>query len=225
MSNSLPTSPSPNYGRGTETALDRVRRSYLQEEGEQALSKSDLQLREQLQATHALLTQYHSPQQAVKILQERYAISEPTAYRRLRDTNELFGDVTRTSKEGVRHVLFEMSMRVFQLAAAAKDEYKQPAPDLKAMNTAIARMAKLKGLDEKDNNALTPEMLARNTYVVNLTVQGPGGQTRTIPLGEVAELAQADPDTYAQLLDSLENSDLTPEQLRGLLDNPNGTAS
>jgi hypothetical protein len=225
MSSSQPTPPNPNYVGGTETPLDRIRASYLQERGEEALSKSDLVLREQLQATHALLLQYHSPQQAVKIIQERYGISQPTAYRRLRDTTELFGDVTRTSKEGVRDILYDMSMRVFQLAAAAKDEYKNPRPDLKAMNTAIARMAKLKGLDEKDNNALTPEMLARNTYVVNLTVQGPGGQTRTIPLAGLDQLASDDPETYAQLLDSMENTDLTPEQMARLLDNPNGTAS
>jgi len=215
----------PNYGQGTETPLDRIRASYMQEGGEARLTKSDQVLREQLQATHALLMQYHSPQQAVKILQERYGISQPTAYRRLRDTTELFGDVTRTSKEGVRDILFEMSMHVFQLAAGRKNEFNLPDPDLKAMNTAIARMSKLKGLDEKDNTALTPEMLARNTYVVNLTVQGPGGQTRTIPLAGLDQLAQEDPDTYAQLLDSMENTDLTPEQMRGLLDNPNGTVS
>lgn len=222
---SLPTTTSPNYGQGTETPLDRIRASYIREGAEGSLSKSDLELREQLQATHALLTQYHSVQQTVKILQERYQVSQPTAYRRVRDTTELFGDVTRTSKEGVRDILFEMSMRVFQLAAGRKNEFKLPDPDLKAMNTAIARMSKLKGLDEKDNNALTPEMLARNTYVVNLTVQGPGGQTKTIPLAGLDQLALDDPDTYAQLLDSVEDSDLTPEQMRGLLDNANGTAS
>jgi len=221
----LPTTTSPNYGQGTETPLDRIRASYIREGAEGSLSKSDLELREQLQATHALLTQYHSVQQTVKILQERYQVSQPTAYRRVRDTTELFGDVTRTSKEGVRDILFEMSMRVFQLAAGRKNEFKLPDPDLKAMNTAIARMSKLKGLDEKDNNALTPEMLARNTYVVNLTVQGPGGQTKTIPLAGLDQLALDDPDTYAQLLDSVEDSDLTPEQMRGLLDNANGTAS
>jgi hypothetical protein len=222
---SLPTTTNPNYGQGTETPLDRIRASYMQEGGEARLTKSDLELREQLQATHALLTQYHSVQQTVKILQERYQVSQPTAYRRVRDTTELFGDVTRTSKEGVRDILFEMSMRVFQLAAGRKNEFKLPDPDLKAMNTAIARMSKLKGLDEKDNNALTPEMLARNTYVVNLTVQGPGGQTKTIPLAGLDQLALDDPNTYAQLLDSVEDSDLTPEQMRGLLDNANGTAS
>ncbi|MGI4873378.1 MAG: hypothetical protein ACRYFX_19645 [Janthinobacterium lividum] len=225
MSNSLPTSPNPNYGQGTETALDRVRASYLQEGGEARLSKSDLVLREQMQATHALLLNYHSPQQAVKILQERFDISQATAYRRLRETTDVFGDVLRPNKEGMRGALYDMSMRVFQLAAAAKDEYNRPAPDLKAMNTAIARMAKLQGLDEKDNNALTPEMLARNTYVVNLTVQGPGGRTKTIPLSGLDQLAEHDPDTYAQLLDSMENSDLTPEQLGGLLDNPHGSKS
>ena len=170
--------------------------------------------------------QYHSPQQVVKILQERYQFSQPTAYRRLRDTTELFGDVSRTSKEAVRDVLYEYSMRVFQLAAGCKNEFKLPDPDLKAMNTAIARMAKLRGLDEKDNNALTPEMLARNTYVVNLTVQGPGGQlVKTIPLAGLDQLALEDPGTYAQLLDSMENSDLTPEQMRGLLNSPDGNAS
>lgn len=225
MSSLQPTPPNPNYGEGTETPLDRIRASYLREGGEKGLSKGDLELREQLQAAHALLMQYHSPQQVVKILQERYQFSQPTAYRRLRDTTELFGDVSRTSKEAVRDVLYEYSMRVFQLAASRKNEFKQPDPDLKAMNTAIARMAKLRGLDEKDNNALTPEMLARNTYVVNLTVQGPGGQTKTIPLAGLDQLALEDPGTYAQLLDSMENSDLTPEQMRGLLDSPDGNAS
>lgn len=224
MSSWQPTSPNPNYGPGTETALDRVRRSYLQEGAEGGLSKSDLELRTQLQATHALLMQYHSMQQTVKVLQERFTISEPTAYRRVRDTTTLFGDVLRTSKDGVRGILYDMSMRVFQQAMAAKDEYKNPRPDLKAANAAIARMAKLQGLDEKDNNALTPEMLARNTYVVNLTVQGPGGQTRTIPLSGLDQLASEDPDTYAQLLESMESTDLTPEQMRGLLNKSNGTA-
>lgn len=213
---SLPaTSPNPNYTGSTETAFDRILASYLQEGAEQRLSKADLARRGELEAAHALLTQYHSLEQAAKIVSERYQVSRATAYRRCNEAIRLFGDVTRAYKDGIRHILYEMSMRVFQLAASRKDEYKQAAPDLKAMNAAIKNMAMLKGLDKEDTNALTPDMLAHKTYVVNISIQGRDGQPQTVALNSLDGI---DPDTYAQLVDAVESTDLSLEQMRGLLD-------
>ena len=213
MENSLPTT-SPNYVGSTETTLDRIRASYLQEGAEQRLTKADRQRRDEIEGTHALLTQYHSLEQAAKISGERWQLSRATAYRRCREALELFGDVTRAYKDGIRHILYEMSMRVFQLAAGRKNEFKQPDPDLKAMNAAIKNMAMLKGLDKEDTNALTPDMLAHKTYVVNISIIGRDGQPQTVALNS---LDRIEPETYAQLVDAAENTDVTLEQMRHLL--------
>lgn len=214
MATSIATSNN-NYTSGTETVFDRIRASYLNEGAEARLSPADIQRRTELEAAHALLVQYHSLEQAAKITRERWGLSQATAYRRCTEAIRLFGDVTRSYKEGLRHILYEMAMRVFQLAAARKDEYKNAAPDLKAMNAAIKNMATLKGLDKEDTNALTPDMLANKTYVVNISIEGKSGQAQTVNLNSLDDI---DPDTYAQLVEAVENTDLSLEQMRGLLE-------
>ena len=208
MSN-LPASNKPNYSSATETALDRIRASYLHEGAEERLTPDDQKRKEHLEAAHGLLVNYHSLEQAVPLLVNRYDISRATAYRRCTEAIRLFGDVTRSYKDGIRHILYEFAMRVFQLAASAK-----PA-DLKAMNASIKNMAILKGLDKDDSNALSPEVLANRTYVLTMVVQGADGSEKSIPLGN--NLNKLDADTYAQLVDAVEKSDPTLAQMEQLL--------
>ncbi len=205
----------PNYTGSTETVLDRIRASYLNEGAEARLSAADIDRRTELEAAHGLLTNYHSLEQAVPLLMARYQLSRATSYRRCNEAIRLLGDVTRAYKDGIRHILYEMAMKVFQLAASRKDEYKSSAPDLKAMNAAIKNMAVLKGLDKEDTNALSPEVLANKTYVVNITIEGSDGKPQTVALNSLDKM---EPETYAQLLDAVENSDLSLEQMRGLLE-------
>lgn len=216
---SLQPTSNPNYTGATETTFDRIRASYLQEGSEERLTKADRQRRDELEGAHALLTQYHSLEQAAKITGERWQLSRATAYRRCTEAIRLFGDVTRAYKDGIRHILYEMSMRVFQLAAGRKNEFKQADPDLKAMNASIKNMAMLKGLDKEDTNALTPDMLAHKTYVVNISIQGRDGQPQTVALNSLDSIDTA---TYAQLVEAVENTDLSLEQMRGLLDKTEG---
>ncbi|WP_022821903.1 hypothetical protein [Hymenobacter norwichensis] len=205
---SLPATSNPNYSPATETALDRIKASYLNEGAEELLSPDDKKRKEQLEAAHGLLVNYHSMEQAVPLLEGRFNISRATAYRRCTEAIRLFGDVTRSYKDGIRHILYEFAMKVFQLAASAKP------PDLKAMNASIKNMAVLKGLDKDDGNALTPEVLANRSYVLNITLQGKDGETKSIDLGNLNKI---DTDTYAQVIDAVEQSDVGLEQMRGLL--------
>ncbi|SHL26550.1 hypothetical protein SAMN02746009_02450 [Hymenobacter psychrotolerans DSM 18569] len=207
MSN-LPSSSNPNYSNATETALDRIRASYLNEGAEERLTDDDKKRKEQLEAAHGLLVNYHSMEQAVPLLTGRFDISRATAYRRCTEAIRLFGDVTRSYKDGIRHILYEFAMKVFQLAATAKP------PDLKAMNASIKNMAILKGLDKDDSNALTPEVLANRSYVLNITLAGSDGQTKTIDLGNLNKI---DGETYAQVVEAVEQSDVGLEEMRGLL--------
>ncbi|WP_460613667.1 hypothetical protein [Hymenobacter seoulensis] len=204
----MPVTSNPNYSSTTETALDRIRASYLHEGAEDRLTPDDKKRKEHLEAAHGLLVNYHSMEQAVPLLVSRYDISRATAYRRCTEAIRLFGDVTRSYKDGIRHILYEFAMKVFQLAASAKP------PDLKAMNGAIKNMSILKGLDKDDSNALSPEVLANRTYVLNVTI-GAGGKDVQVPLGN--NLNKLDPSTYAQLVDAVEKSDPTLAQMEQML--------
>ena len=207
------TPTNPNYSASTETALDRIKAAYLDDSAEARLSAEERLRKEQLEAAHGLLVNYHSLEQAVPLLMGRFTLSRATAYRRCTEAIRLFGDVTRSYKDGIRHILYEYAMKVFQLAAGRKNEFKQPDPDLKAMNTAIKNMAMLKGLDKEDSSALTPEVLGNRSFYLTIIMAG-GGEAKTIDLGDLNKI---EPDTYARVVEAVEQSDLSLEGMQKLL--------
>ncbi|MDO7876001.1 hypothetical protein Q5H93_14755 [Hymenobacter sp. ASUV-10] len=202
----------PNYNKSTETALDRIRASFFDDEEDSGLSTSDLEQKGQLVATHAWLTQGKSVEKTVVLLCARYTIGRATAYRRIRDTTALFGEVTRTHKEGVKHILYEMAMGVFRKAMKAQDKFGNP--DLKAANAAIKNMAILKGLDKEDSTALTPEVLGNKTYVLQISLNGADGKPKTVQLDKLDDMDAA---TYAELVETVERSDVSLDGMRHLL--------
>jgi hypothetical protein len=212
MESSTPTNP--NYTPSTETALDRIKAAFVTEGAEEKLSPEEKVRKEQLEAAHGLLVNYHSLEQAVPLLMGRYGISKATAYRRCNEAIRLFGDVTRSYKDGIRHILYEFAMKVFQLAAGRKNEFKQADPDLKAMNTAIKNMAMLKGLDKEDSSALTPEVLGSKHYYLTVNIGGPTNAQETIDLGDLDKI---EPGTYARIVEAVEKSDLSLEGMEKLL--------
>jgi hypothetical protein len=201
----------PNYNARTETALDRIRGSFFDEEDDSKLSESELEQKGQLVATHAWLTQGKSVERTVVMLCARYTIGRATAYRRIRDATVLFGEVTRTHKEGIKHILYEMAMLVFRKALKSQDKFGNP--DLKAANAAIKNMAILKGLDKEDSTALTPEVLGNKSYYLTINV-GAAGQAKTIELGSLDKL---EPETYAEIVAAVEQTDLSLEGMQKLL--------
>ncbi|MBJ6109443.1 hypothetical protein JAO73_10490 [Hymenobacter sp. BT523] len=211
MENLAPTNP--NYAPSTETALDRIKASYLNEGAEAKLTADEKRRKEELEGAHGLLVNYHSLEQAVPLLMGRYSISKATAYRRCTEAMRLFGDVTRSYKDGIRHILYEYAMKVFQLAAGRKNEFKQPDPDLKAMNAAIKNMAMLKGLDKEDSSALTPEVLGDRHFYLTIHMGGTG-ETKNIDLGNLNKI---EPETYAKVVEAVEASDLSLEGMEKLL--------
>ncbi|WP_066621127.1 hypothetical protein [Rufibacter roseus] len=162
-----------------DTRIDRIYFSYLEEDGEEKLSDKDKELRDQLEAAWGLLVQYHSFEQAVPLLVSRFKFSRATAYRVLNQCTQLFGDVTQVSKQGLRHILYEYSMKVFQLAAT------QRPPDLAAMNRAIKNMAMLKGLDQNDVNGYDAELMEAHTYVMQLMTSS--GVAKTVNLDNIQD--------------------------------------
>ncbi|GAB3743073.1 hypothetical protein GCM10027594_22370 [Hymenobacter agri] len=201
----------PNYTTGTETSLDRIRASFFEDEEEDRLSPAELEQKGQLVATHAWLTQGKSPEKTVGLLCGRYGIARATAYRRIRDSTALFGEVTRTHKDGIKHILYEMSMLVFRKALKAQDKFGNP--DLKSANAAIKNMAALKGLDKEDSSALTPEVLGNRSFYLTIHMGGASAE-KTIDLGNLDKI---EPETYAEVVRAVEASDLSLEGMEKLL--------
>jgi hypothetical protein len=75
-------------------------------------------------------------------------------------------------------------------------------------------MAMLKGLDKEDSSALTPEVLGSKSYYLTINIGGAGGQAKTIELGSLDKI---EPDTYAEIVASVEQSDLSLEGMTKLL--------
>jgi len=198
----------PNYNENTETALDRIRASFFDEGDapDAGLSEAELAQKAELVCAHANRTEGKSLEKTVKLLIARYGMSRATAYRRCRDASVLFADVTRTHKEGERQIVYEMAQRAYRDAAKLGDA--------KGMNGAIANMIKLKGLDKDDTTALTPEILGSKNYYLTVQVGEGKGAQKTIDLGKLESI---DAGTYTEVLEAVEQSDLSLVGMQQLL--------
>ncbi len=195
--------------KGKDTLLDRLYDSYLDEEAEDSLSETDKKKRSIIEAAWSLLVNYHSFEQSLPLLMSRFEISRATAYRMLNNATKLFGDVTQTNKQGLRHILYEYSMKVFQLAATQKP------PDLKQMNTAIKNMAMLKGLHADDTSAFDAELLQAHTYLIQISA-GEGKAPLTLDTAKIASLPEHE---YVEVVDAVESMGLGDESIDNILDN------
>lgn len=195
--------------KGKDTLLDRLYDSYLDEEAEDGLSETDKKKRSIIEAAWSLLVNYHSFEQSLPLLMSRFEISRATAYRMLNNATKLFGDVTQTNKQGLRHILYEYSMKVFQLAATQKP------PDLKQMNTAIKNMAMLKGLHADDTSAFDAELLQAHTYLIQISA----GEGKTLLTLDTAKIASLPEHEYVEVVDAVESMGLGDELIDNILDN------
>lgn len=138
---------------------DKIFAYYLDSESVKLTDKEEV-IHQRWIACFSLLIQYHSPMQVVNVMKQRFGISDAQAYRDLRDSADIFGDVTATSKNAYRHILFEFAMKVFQLAATKND--------LGEMNKSLITMVKLKGLDKEDPDLPDFSLLQNNNYEIKL---------------------------------------------------------
>lgn len=148
------------HNQKAKTTIDKISAWYLDKESGVTLTEKEEKIRVRWSAAFSLLCQYHSPQQAVKVIQEQFDISEPQAYRDVKQATKLFGDVTKSEKEGYRHILYEYSMKVFQMAAKNHD--------LQNMNKSISNMISLKGLDVEDPDMPDFNKLQPHQYNINI---------------------------------------------------------
>ena len=142
-----------------DSTYDRIFAWYIDPD-RYSLSKKDAEIQKRWSAAWSLLMNYHSLEQAVAVHMQEFDISRAQAYRDLKQAVNLFGNVTKTEKEGRRYVLYEYSMKVFQLALKKGD--------LETSGRMIERMSKLMRLDADETDMVNPDKLEASEYKISL---------------------------------------------------------
>lgn len=100
------------------TKMDKLRAHYLEA---RKLPKSLQETAEKLEKANGLLCSGYSREQTVKFMVESINITKSQAYKIVREAIELFGDVTKSSKDGLRHIITEQLMQVYNHARSQKN--------------------------------------------------------------------------------------------------------
>jgi hypothetical protein len=150
----------------SSTAIERIFAAYQADTLEQ-LSAADKLTHSELEAAYGLILNYHSFEQAWPLLAKQFCFGRSTAYRRIRDAQNLFGDVKKVKKEGRRAVLLEFARKLLQVCLS------QRPPDTQGALAAMKFEADLTGLRRADAHGEESGVGAGNTsYVLNLIVEG-----------------------------------------------------
>lgn len=153
MSNvSTQTSKDPHF--------ERILASYLDDGKKIQLSDLEERLKSRWEAAFSLLLNFHSRQQAVKVLREQFGYDLGTAYRDINRALSLFGDITKSRKEGWRYIIFEYNQKLFQMATKDKDH--------KEMGKCLDRMIKLADLDKEDS-LVDPDKIKAQSYEIKIS--------------------------------------------------------
>jgi hypothetical protein len=194
MSNSLPT-PTDLPGADqvplpTSTTIERIYAAYIANTVSQ-LSADDRQAHTELEAAYALILNYHTFDQAWPLLARQFDLSRATCYRRLADSQNLFGDLKKVKKEGRRSVLIDFSRKLVQVALS------QRPPDTKGALAALKFEADITGLRRADAHGEEGTGgVGATTYVINLQVQG--RKPRAIDISKLGDVSDADYELVQQ---------------------------
>ncbi|MGI4867076.1 MAG: hypothetical protein ACRYFZ_24375 [Janthinobacterium lividum] len=166
------------------TGLERIYAAYLAD-NLKSLSPKDKLLHSELEAAYALILNYHSFETAWPLLARQFSLGRSTCYNRLRDAQNLFGDVKKVKKEGRRNVLLEYARKLLFLSLS------QRPPDMKNALAAMKFEADIAGLRRADShNEDNGPGTGNTSYILNLTLQG--RKSRQFDLTHPEDISDAD---------------------------------
>ena len=196
------------------TVVERIYAASIEEAngngpGIQGLSPADQLVNQQIEAAYALLSNYHTFDQAWPLLSKQYGgLSRATCYRRLADAQNLMGDLKKVRKEGRKAILMEFARKILQLALT------QRPPDTRAALAAMKFEANVAGLLRADSGQEEAAGVGggNTSYVINLTVQG--RKPRTINLMDPESIQDAD---YELIQEAVQQRVFGAEQMEAML--------
>jgi hypothetical protein len=147
-----------NYTKGM-TTLDAIR-AYYTSDLDIELTEKQKEIHERLLFTYAQIMRNKPSTFIQKLVAKKYNLTPRHALNIYKDAINLFGDVTRAEKEGIRHITYEMQMKIYRKAIAKGD--------LKEANSAVSNIIKLQGLDREDPDLPDFEKLKGGVYPIVL---------------------------------------------------------
>jgi hypothetical protein len=104
-----------------------------------------------------LMRNYNTTADAVAILMKRFPdLSRATAYRDCANAISLFGDISKSTKEGIRHLTTEIVKDALTMARAMNDPGE--------MRLCALAIARIQGVNDTDADAFNWEELEPHTY-------------------------------------------------------------
>ena len=146
--------------RNKKTDIQAILDYYLDKHGDIELTNHQEDVRVRLSTAYTMLVNYNSEHQIMPILQKHFHISEAQARRDIKNAVFIFGDITKTSKEGQRNIVYEYAVKAYQVAYSKRDS--------KAMSMAVGNMIKLRRLDRDDPDMPDFQRLQPNVYPIIL---------------------------------------------------------
>lgn len=122
------------------SAFDAIRRHY--KNPRHKLSETHQRIHQRWISAYAKMKSGTSEGERIAIHMEEFGIERSEAYRDFARALNLFGDVQKAEKEGMRWVLYGFALEAYNLAKEAGSH--------KGMSSAVAQMTKLLGLDRED---------------------------------------------------------------------------
>lgn len=133
-----------------DSSFDKIY-AYYKDSTKYPLTPKQTDLKDRWLAAFTLRQNFHSREQAANVLMEKYEISRAQAYRDLRNTERLFGNVMKADRDGSLAILLEYSHKFLLMAIKAKD--------LKSIGKALELMGKYAEVDKENGINFNPEKL------------------------------------------------------------------
>lgn len=146
---------------GKKTSYDKVLAFMKDELAESELTEHEQQMVIRWNEAFTLMRKFMSAADAAAILMKRFpGLSRATAYRDIANAISLFGDISATKKDGIRHLSTEMIKDAYAIALARNDA--------DAMIKAAVAIAKVNGVNINDPDTFNWAELEPHKYVLGI---------------------------------------------------------
>jgi hypothetical protein len=146
---------------GKTTSYDKIVAYMKDEEANVDLTEHEKELVKRWQEAFSILRN-RTTSDAAAILMKRFpGLSRASAYRDCTNAINLFGDISKSNKEGIRHLSTEMIREAYAIAKGKNNE--------DAMIKAAVAIAKVNGVNIIDPETFNWEELEPHTFVLGIS--------------------------------------------------------
>lgn len=148
-----------------DTTFDKIQQFYLSDAPVNLTPKQE-EIKERWEAAHAMMLNYkeHGTKENITIaLAKRFEISQKQAYRDVRNSERLFGNLYQSNKEALRYMVTEWAKDLIKVAFADKN--------LKYVEKGLMIITKANNLDKEDIDLPDPDKINPPKQLIQLPIE------------------------------------------------------